>query len=648
MPYLHLQSSYGKTYTMKLLSKFYILSVVTLSCIHLNAYSQDYIEDKTDEVVITSDRLDLPLDRNSRDITIITSKEIALLPARSINDILAHVSGIDVRQRGVNGAQADISIDGGTFDQLIVLINGHKMSDPQTGHNMMNVPIAIDAIERIEILRGPAASRYGVNGLTGVINIVTKSSSDKALFVSAHVGSNFQNDSATHNLYNNKGIQLTEMRSLHNWSHLISLSYDQSNGYRKNSAYQNFKALLTFNYKLSERADLHFTSGYVFNKFNARDYYAYPRDANSIEQVETYMLGLKMPIKILNKGTLQPYITYRYGYDDYIFVKDNPLLFRNQHHAHVLDGGVDYTFQNNLGKNAIGFNGRFESINSTNLGERQRSNWGVFIENYNRWSVLDLRLGVFADYNSVFGFNVYPHVELGSWLSPQWRIYANAGLGQRLPTFTDLYYTSPNNIGNDMLSPEKAFNVEGGLQYKSNDVSASLGSFYRMGYDMIDWIRKDTSEAWQVYNFSRINTFGFKANVQYNWDWDAVRFSLKSSYTYLSPDIAQSSDPDKVNYMSQYTINALKHHWTTQLSMQLHGYSFTLGHRYMHRFVSDASIHPDLKAQYNVIDALIQKQFKHFNLGLQIQNITSTTYIEAGMVTMPGMWTSLRFQFRMY
>src|SRR5690606_4997938 len=99
----------------------------------------------------------------NKNIEIITAQDISQMPAKSINEVLAFINGVDVRQRGPFGTQADISIDGGTFEQALILLNGVKISDPQTGHHTMNIPVALDAIERIEVLRGPMARVYGVN-----------------------------------------------------------------------------------------------------------------------------------------------------------------------------------------------------------------------------------------------------------------------------------------------------------------------------------------------------------------------------------------------------------------------------------------------------------------------------------------------------
>src|SRR5690606_1414183 len=129
-------------------------------------------------------------------IQIIDRQQIEALPAHSINELLGYVAGVDLRQRGPFGSQADVSIDGGSFEQTLVLVNGVKVLDAQTAHNSLNLPIPTDAIERIDIIRGPAARIYGINRLAGAINIVTRKP-DKAGFTAhAYAGSGFKPDTA--------------------------------------------------------------------------------------------------------------------------------------------------------------------------------------------------------------------------------------------------------------------------------------------------------------------------------------------------------------------------------------------------------------------------------------------------------------------
>src|SRR5690606_15190860 len=125
----------------------------------------------------------------NRNVTILDRKVIESLPVNSVNELLAYVAGIDVRQRGPQGTQADISINGGSFDQTLVLLNGVKMTDPQSGHNMMNLPVSLEAVARIEILKGAAASVYGINAINGAINIITRQPEGTGVTANVYAGS---------------------------------------------------------------------------------------------------------------------------------------------------------------------------------------------------------------------------------------------------------------------------------------------------------------------------------------------------------------------------------------------------------------------------------------------------------------------------
>ena len=125
------------------------------------------------EVSVTGTRAPLTSGRSVRMVSVLTRADIAATPAQSVNDLLKLVAGVDVRQRGPLGAQADVSIRGGNNEQIALLLNGINICDPQTGHNSFDFPVSISDIERIEVLRGPAGRLYGTSSLTGAINIVT-------------------------------------------------------------------------------------------------------------------------------------------------------------------------------------------------------------------------------------------------------------------------------------------------------------------------------------------------------------------------------------------------------------------------------------------------------------------------------------------
>lgn len=88
-------------------------------------------------MIINQNRLQIPFTKQTRNIQIITQEDIKRLPARSVNELLAYINGVDIRQRGPFGSQADVNIDGGSFEQTLILLNGAKISDPQTAHHSL-------------------------------------------------------------------------------------------------------------------------------------------------------------------------------------------------------------------------------------------------------------------------------------------------------------------------------------------------------------------------------------------------------------------------------------------------------------------------------------------------------------------------------
>src|SRR5690606_23129342 len=172
---------------MKLRKPIQTILFFVLPFCGLNA--QEATRQNLDSVVVASSRIDLPFKENSRTISVITSKDIKESAATNVADLLQQVAGVDIRRRGASGMQADLYIRGGGFDQTLLLIDGIKVEDAQTGHHTMNMALPIDVIERIEIIKGPAARVFGQNAFTGAINIVTKSALENTVSIGAQAGS---------------------------------------------------------------------------------------------------------------------------------------------------------------------------------------------------------------------------------------------------------------------------------------------------------------------------------------------------------------------------------------------------------------------------------------------------------------------------
>ena len=133
-------------------------------------------------VVVTAAATPVRLDRVTRTVTVITRDQIAQSPVHSVADVLRLVASVDVRARGTRGVQTDFAVRGATFGQVLVLVDGVRLNDPQSGHHNGDIPVPLDAIERIEVLLGPGSSLFGADAFGGTINVITRRDAAPASF----------------------------------------------------------------------------------------------------------------------------------------------------------------------------------------------------------------------------------------------------------------------------------------------------------------------------------------------------------------------------------------------------------------------------------------------------------------------------------
>ncbi|MFT4060785.1 MAG: TonB-dependent receptor [Edaphocola sp.] len=594
------------------------------------------------EITVQENRIQIPFAKQNRNIAILDQSLIRTLPVKSVNELLAYVAGVDVRQRGPWGTQADMGIDGGTFDQTLVLINGVKISDPQTGHNMMNMPLPLDAIERIEVLRGPAARIYGVNALNGAVNIITKKPAKTGITTNIYGGSNFHRDTDDHKLYAGYGLQLSASIVGDREQHLLSLSREQASGYRYNTAFANNKAYYQNNLELGNNNSLQMMGGIVHNDFGANAFYAAPGDKEANETLQTGLAAISANLKINPYWTLKPRVSYRYNHDDYIYTRLNPDAYHNRHETHVADAELNNVFATDIGDFGAGVEVRAEWIRSSNLGNWQRSNYGFFGEySFNKVKDLLVNIGAYANYNSVFGWRVMPGIDAGYRIIGGLRLFANAGTGQRLPTYTDWYYQGPLNVGNPLLKPEYSYNAEGGIKYGTVNLNASASYFYRRTDGFIDWVKDTVTDPWQPQNFQQINTQGVSLNVDYRWRSNDgpkadVAIIAGLGYTFLSPKISNPNATDSVQPISRYALENLRHQLVARLNVEfLQKLNITLAARHVERVTY---------AAYTLVDARISYTLRRFSVYADVSNIGNVSYIETGAVPLPGRWATVGFK----
>lgn len=591
--------------------------------------------DQLDEIIILNSRLSIPFSEQNRNVQVITSEDIKKLPAKSINEILSYVAGVDVRQRGPFGTQADVSIDGGSFEQTLILLNGVKISDHQTAHNSLNIPIPTEAIERIEILKGPAARIYGVNSLTGAINIVTKKVLDDSVFAHVFAGTNFKDDKeATKEMFNGRGFQLGLALARNKFQHQLYGSHESGSGYRYNTAYHNNKVFYQGGFQSNEKSRYNLLAGFVNSSFGANGFYASPGDKESKEIVQTFMISAQSKHKINDAFTLSSQIGYRYNHDDYQYFRHKLDVARSQHYSNSVTAEINANYKVNYGEFGFGTEGKYEQINSSNIGEHERENFGFYAEFRTReFHNVDVTVGAYTNYNSVYGWQVFPGIDFSYLVLPELKFIANAGTSQRIPSFTDLYLNQrPGNIGNPNLISEKALQYEAGFKYDKNNIQTKIMAFYRDISDFIDWTRISADVPWQAQNVGSLRTTGLNAGFNYRLIAEENHWNFNLGYTYLSPKMDNVGN----GFSSKYKLENFRHQVVNTLQWNNSKFNVTLANRYNERISYK---------DYFLTDLRISMQQKQFNYYIDAQNIFDKTYIEAGAVPMPGRWFSVGVKF---
>jgi vitamin B12 transporter len=578
-------------------------------CISLHAFSQEKTQE-LDSIVINSTRISLPFKENSRTINIITAKDIKNSAATNVADLLQQVTGVDVRRRGTGGGQSDLYIRGGGFDQTLLLIDGIKMDDAQTGHHTMNAALPIEVIERIEIIKGPAARIFGQNAFTGAINIVTKKRLNNKVSINVEAGS-----------FGQLNGSVTLGKETENSSIIAHVGALTSDGYRNNSDYNNQNYFLKgiFNKK---KQPIEVIAAFFDKKFGAENFYTTNVTFNEYEETQNSLLGVSTTFKS-NKFNVTPRIYWRRGQDMFLLRRDDPEFYRNFHITNKIGVETNASYTSDIGITGFGVDFSRFSIQSNNLGERVRTMVNFFLEHRFKLGSFDITPGIAATYFSDFKFNAFPGLDIGVQISDKVRVYGNVGYTFRAPTFTDLYYSDPATSGNPNLEPEKAFAQEIGLKYRDDKFSGSLAIFNRDSEDLIDYVRQNTSvNIFTAANIAEVSTQGVEFESAYNFKMNNYNQTITFGYTYLNDDIL-----DQNKDLSRYSLNTLKHQLISRFTSQLFkNVRQNIIYKHSERTVGTS---------YNVWDASLIVDFNKFTFTLTTNNIFNAEYIESGFVQMP-------------
>jgi iron complex outermembrane receptor protein len=575
---------------------------------------------KLTEVEVSSNRISLPFSKTSHTIKIITKDDINNALATNVADLLQQVVGIDVRRRGIDGMQSDLYIRGGNFDQTLILIDGVKMDDVQTGHHSMNAILPLENIERIEIIKGPAARVFGQNAFTGAINIVTKKISKNELNLKLNYGS----------YQNKKGIASISQK-YNNGDLYASVGFQKSDGYRYNTDFENVNSFLK-----SSFSNYQLITSFAQRKFGANGFYASPDYTDQYEETQTSLLAVSSKYTVLST-TIKPRIYWRRNQDMYLFLRNNPAYYRNLHISNKLGAETNMVINSNFGKTGIGLDVSRTFLLSNNLGNHNRTVVTGFMEHrFEIKNKLDITPGIAISYYSDFNTNAFPGLAIGYRISNAIKIYSNIGYTYRVPTFTDMFYVGPTTQGNPDLEPESALSEEIGLNYNKNNFKFTLALFNRNSNNLIDWTKQNEEDKWQTKNFSKVITKGFETSATYVFKMNNFNQSLQFGYNYVNDDIRDVN----VAY-TRYSLNSIKHQLTSSFQTKFFNkISQNISYRYVER--TDGST-------YNIVDAKISAIFsKKIKMSVIANNIFNAVYTETNLVPMPKGNLMVSINYRLY
>ena len=570
-----------------------------------------------DEVVVSESKIDIPFSKKYRSVEVIDSKSIIESGVNNVVDLLQQVSGVDLRRRGVAGTQADLYIRGGGFDQTLLLIDGMKMDDIQTGHHTLNLLLPIQLIERIEIIKGPASRIFGQNAFNGAINIVTKTlpKSDKKLFEVMVSNPTFGSFKQFGFLINSRLLLKEKFNAQ------LTFSRSKSDGYRYNTDYSNDFFFFKSEIK-TKKNPIIITSGFTEKKFGANGFYASPSAVDQYEETQASFFGISTVFGS-EKLLIRPKLYWRRGQDEYIYIRNNPSVYRNLHITNKIY--LDFSFSKLFDSSRLNFGIDLSSssISSNNLGKHNRFTSSLYADY--TFKTKDNKLS-FSPGFSVSNFSdmsthFFPGVDIGFDLSEKINLYANYGKTYRIPTYTDLYYSDRNTIGNPNLNPEHAITNEIGIKYSNENIDISSSYFLRKSSNIIDYVKQSEQDKWEATNIRNLDTNGFDFNFLFKI---SPNNSLRLGYTYLF----DKSYVSEVNY-SRYAINSLRHQLNTRLALK---YSNKITHTLINRFGERSN-----NVSHIVYDSNLKYQLSNNSyFFINVNNIFNEEYYETNLVPMPG------------
>ena len=536
-----------------------------------------------------------------RTTAVMTREDLQRFGVSSVIEGLRLIPGVDPRARGPRDIQTDLSIRGATFGQSLVLVDGFRLNDSQSGHHNAEIPVPVSAIDRIEVVYGAASAVHGADALGGTINVITRRGTFAT--ASASVGQ--------HGLAMVEGA-LSGRVLPPNWTAVGWGS--RSSGFMFDRDFSQGGALVRGDVTPALTIDVR----HQRRAFGANGFYG---ASPSKEWTDLTLAGATWKrTGTAWVGTVRGAV--RNHHDHFRWDIARPGFAENQHRTDAAELNATLTRELGSGRRAtVGLSAGGDRVTSSNLGDHTYSRGGAFGELLMPvTSRATTHVGLRVDEYSTFGSSVSPSFGAAVQAMPSLRLHAAASRAFRVPTFTELYYTDPNNLGSPDLVAEHGWSLDLGATWVRSGWTFGLTPFWRWDDDVIDWTRIVATDRWRSTNVRDVATRGFEASVDRRWRDSVVR----AYYSLLDVDAPT------LDVLSKYVLEYARHQGGGSVSVPL-GQGFRVALNVDHRDRLDGQ-------SYQLVSARFSCQMRQFNVFVDGTNLLNEDYHEVLGVVMPGRW----------
>ena len=569
-----------------------------------------------------------------RGMDMLTREDLKKLPGRSAAEKLQTVPSVVVSQRQQYGVQSDLSIRGSSFEQVQMLLDGYDLGDPQTGHHLMNLPVGQQDIQRLEVLPGHGSVLYGAGAFGGTVNVVTQRPAEHTAGHAALTGGGqgiWGLEAAGDVAFSTNNSARLSIEHLQTDGYDV-LQDDGTEAWGGNDA-DTWVGTGRMIHRF-EKGEADIQAGYADRKFGAQGFYApYP----SWEETKTAFAAGRVNHPVSDRITLEPRVYYRRNTDRFVLLRDNPDAYTNNHLTHKvgtsLGGIADLGGRNTL---AMKLEGVYEDIGSDGirggnpgqaLGYHLRRRASVAAEFDNNDGPALWQMGVRLDTREGYQPRFSGTGAMSYLASESLTMRGSIGTFNRIPNFTELYYSSPTDLGDPGLEAETGWSWDFGLEWNEGPWFGHVAWFQRQEDDLIEWARPlDSNQPWQATNIAEGRVKGLESRMA--WRHGAGHI-LSVGYTWLDKETTMPG-----NYEGKYTLLTPRHLLQMQASAVLPwNLSWTVGGRYMERTAGP----DDFRILFVLDTRLDWTHSSGLFAGIMGTNLLDRRYEEIPGVQMSGM-----------